>query len=61
MRGIIINMKYVVKNHNGHYLYKIKETNGWYYFTDNKDRAKEFTKEEATKLAKQFKGEIEKL
>jgi len=54
-------MKYIVKNSNGYYLYMIKETNGWYYFTDNRDRGKTFSKEEATKLAKQFKGKIEKL
>lgn len=52
--------QYVVKNGNGHYLYKIKETNDWYYFTDNIDHAKLFTKKEATELAKQFKGEIQK-
>lgn len=54
------SMKYVVRNKNGHYLYKVNKTNGWYYFTDNKDRAKEFTKEEATQLAKEiYGGEVE--
>jgi len=52
--------QYIVKNSNGHYLYKIKNATGWYYFTDNKDRAKTFDKEEATKLAKQFNGEVER-
>ena len=51
-------MKYVVKKDEV-YLYKIKP-NGWGYFSE-KVRAKTFSKAEAQKLAKQFRGEIEKL
>ena len=54
-------MKYIVRNNNGHYLYRIKEANGWYYFTDNKDRAKLFTKEEANELIINHDWRAEKL
>ena len=49
-------MKYVVRK-GDIYLYKVKP-NGYGYFSE-KVRAKIFTKEEAQKLAKQYKGEVE--
>ena len=58
LEGEISMKQYIVKNSAGNYLFKILKT--WYYFTDNIDHAKLFTKKEATELAKQFKGEIQK-
>ena len=49
-------MKYIVRK-DDIYLYKIKP-NGYGYFSE-KVRAKTFTKEEAQKLAKQYKAKVE--